>query len=426
MPQYFSALERLQFSQDSDEVDRIYTHYDLKLQTSAYRKHRPARSSPESWPAAPLESDSSWATSFHDKLNRAGLTREEQVSLIKHLRASVIIEAANATRGPPNDTFSPPTLETDHSTAPTLSSRRGSSDSAASAMESQGDFTGHDIMRSSLYDSFRWLDQEEHLDLGLDVDEYHANLRDDVLPQTTKTRRHSFRRHLSISKLTFGRPSMNVSQPASTDLPISPAFEESLPIVSSTQRRLSRTLSVMHPSRLVRTAPIPTIDPTAAHYQDPEARQKLRAYLASPSKFDEAVRYGFSQRPPTSNARGHSRPTQSDDNMRSFLYFDGDEDDGSAHDDASSLSDLDSPKTPKLDGGLTPPPGHDRPTRSPTAPLNQSSSTQDIAVPHKPTSGDSFTQYPPSSRDMTCMDNDTLSSCPIFRHVPEYEQKKGY
>lgn len=36
----------------------------------------------------------------------------------------------------------------------------------------------------------------------------------------------------------------------------------------------------------------PTNEPVI-HYQDPETRLKLRAYLASPHKFDEAVEFGF-------------------------------------------------------------------------------------------------------------------------------------
>lgn len=35
------------------------------------------------------------------------------------------------------------------------------------------------------------------------------------------------------------------------------------------------------------------IETSARHYQDPEARLKLRVYLASPQKFDEALEFGF-------------------------------------------------------------------------------------------------------------------------------------
>lgn len=36
-----------------------------------------------------------------------------------------------------------------------------------------------------------------------------------------------------------------------------------------------------------------SIDPAAQYYQDPEARLKLRVYLASPQNFDEAIEFGF-------------------------------------------------------------------------------------------------------------------------------------
>lgn len=422
-PQYFSALERLQFSQDSNEVDRIYTHYDLTSQTNNHRKHRPAHSSPDTLTVGydrrdlreshvTTESDSSWVVNFHDKVNKADLTREEQVNLIKHLRASVIIEAANqaythTTGERANDKALPPTPDIDHSTA-TLSSRRGSLDSltnsmASVAMDHQLELNGRDPMRQSLYDSFRWLDEEEDLDLGLDLDDYHANLRVHV-PQTTTKRQPSFRRRISIKK-SFARPSVSVAQPGSKETSPSPT-QEKIPAVVNGPRRLSRTLSIINPSKHFQAEVTPTIDPTAAHYRDPEARQKLRAYFASPSKFDEIVQYGFpssgsTSRPETSDVKGHTRPTNSDDsdNMRSFLDFDGDEDEGGVHDDASSLSDPDSPKTPQHSGGLTPPPGHHRPTRSPTDPLSQSSGARKPILCHKPIHSDSSNH--PSSREMT-------------------------
>lgn len=417
--QYFSALERLQFAQEADDVDRIFKHYN-KSHNTKHWKHRPAHSSPETLTAVPdlrdlrdscftAESDSSWVLNVQQKISKADLTREEQVNLIKHLRASVILEAATeafSKAAHSHDTSLTLTPEIDHSTA-TLSSRRGSLDSMASAMGHQLETNSKDPMRQSLYDSFRWLDEEEDLDLGLDLDEYHANLREEV-PQTNKSRRPSFRRHISISKLPFGRTSMNASRPASKDAPASPTLERPPPSVI-TQRRLSRTLSVMNPSRHFQVESTPKIDPTAAHYQDPEARQKLRAYLATPSKFDEAVQYGFpatdsAQRPFTSDfIKGQSRHKNSDasENMRSFLDFDGDEDDGSTHEDASSISDPDSPKTPQLGGGLTPPPGHHRPIRSPTDPLHQSSGPRRIPMPHKPMSSDSSANNAMSSREMT-------------------------
>lgn len=413
--QYFSAIERLQFEKSSSEVDRIFRHYDLTSHSSKHQRHRAALSSPENLAAVPhhrgachsfvtAESDSSWVLNFPDKTSKAELTREEQVSLIKHLRASVILDAANeaiskAVRAP--DRSLSPTPDIDHSTA-TLSSRRGSLDSMVSTM-AHLDSNGKDPVRESLYDSFRWLDEEDDLDLGLFMDDYHANLREEV-SQTGKNRRPSFRRRLSVSKLPFGRPDARDAKDVS---PVQGSSQTQQPI--TTHRRLSRTLSVMNPGKQVHSEPaVQVVDPRATHYQDPEARQKLRVYLASPSKFDEAIQFGFpaghaQDASRSSERKPHSRAKHSDDseNMRSFLDFDGDEEDEqSDHDDASSASDLDSPKTPQM-GGLTPPPGHHRPMRSSTDPLIQSSGCRQTSSSSKPTTSDSYIPNPTSSREMT-------------------------
>lgn len=287
----------------------------------------------------------------------------------------------------------------------------------ASAMLGAEATSGRDATRQSLYDSFRWLDEEENLDLSLFLDDYHANLRDEV-PQTSKNRRPSFRRRLSISKLPFGRPSVSsTTRPETKDAkdasPLhSPTFA---PHPSGTQGRLSRTFSVIHSNKHAHSESVSVIDPTATHYQDPEARQKLRAYLASEQKFDEALQFGFPatdplQGPATLDQRPRKRQSRSrlnddDEPMRSFLDFDGDEDDDhSDKDDRSSVSDPDSPLTPQIGGGLTPPPGHFRPSRVNTDPLGQRSSTsyqRQTSAPSKPMSRDSYAQFNGTSREMT-------------------------
>lgn len=361
-------------------------------------------------------SDDSWVVSYPDKVSKADLTREEQVRLIKHLRASVILDAAGETISKlhrTHDRSLSPTPDIEYSSG-TLSTRRGSLDSMTSAMlGSEATTHGRDVTRESLYDSFRWLDEEENLDLSLFLDDYHANLRDEV-PHTNKNRRPSFRRHLSISKLPFGRSSVSSNRPETkeTSPSQSPTVAQHPPV---TQRRLSRTLSVINPSKHTQSESAPIIDPTATHYQDPEARQKLRAYLASDQKFDEALQFGFPandtlQGPALIGQRSRKRQSRSrlnddDEPMRSFLDFDGDEDDDqSDRDDRSSVSDPDSPLTPQIGGGLTPPPGHFRPSRVNTDPLNQrtnAASQRQTSAPAKPMSRDSYAQFNGTSREMT-------------------------
>jgi hypothetical protein len=107
-------------------------------------------------------------------------------------------------------------------------------------------------------------------------------------------------------------------------------------------------------------------DPEATHYRDPEARKKLRMFLASPQKFDEAVEFGFPsttgeeattmapryQLPPiTTDAQNFSRDMQTflRDDKISFLE-DNEDDDTKLDTDGESVTDMDSPVTPSSVG----------------------------------------------------------------------------
>lgn len=59
-----------------------------------------------------------------------------------------------------------------------------------------------------------------------------------------------------------------------------------------------------------------SIDPTATYYQDPEARKKLRRYLASPQKFDEAVEFGF----PSVQAPSRNSTCERDSHTKTMAY----------------------------------------------------------------------------------------------------------
>lgn len=211
----------------------------------------------------------------------------------------------------------------------------------------------------SFYDSFRWLEEDDDLDLRLHLDDYHFNLREDV-PLPTKSRRPSFRRHLSINKLPFGRPSITQSRPGTTtDEAAPPPFFTSTtpsPAIGSVDnihgRKKSRALSLISANRQPAPDPSTPFDPTAAHYQDPEARMKLKVYLASPQKFDEAIEFGFpsmdglrtrNEKIPKVKETRTEKQLESN-KLRTFL-----EDDLSSSDsDDVSLAEPDSPKTPEL------------------------------------------------------------------------------
>jgi hypothetical protein len=141
-------------------------------------------------------------------------------------------------------------------------------------------------MDQTFYDSFRWLDGDGDLDLSLD--EYHAHVADAATRK--RTRRSSFRRSLSFST------QLKRKQLA----PITPYATRALPPVSQSQplTPLSNRTSESRPSSRHRFQHGPksstsSIDPSAQYYQDPDARLKLRVYLASPQKFDEAIEFGF-------------------------------------------------------------------------------------------------------------------------------------
>ncbi|UNI14966.1 hypothetical protein JDV02_001542 [Purpureocillium takamizusanense] len=234
--------------------------------------------------------------------------------------------------------------------------------------------------RDSIYDSFRWLEEDDDLDLRLYLDDYHMNLREEV-PVPTKNWRPSFRRHLSISKRPFGKGSVSLSRPATKDSNLGPLSTGS-PIGSTPGspghvRRRSRTLSLMSSNKQsARSDSPPSIDPAASHYQDPDARMKLRVYLASPHKFDEAIEFGF---PSIDEVQDKENSVHAGAHrLRTFL-----EDDASSVYSEASIAEPESPKTPEtLDKQL-----RLRPTRI----------SQDRGAEPKL----DYAQAPASSREMT-------------------------
>ncbi|KAJ5622788.1 hypothetical protein N7490_011393 [Penicillium lividum] len=142
-------------------------------------------------------------------------------------------------------------------------------------------------MDGTIYDSFRWLDGDGDLDLSLD--EYHAHIADAATSQGKAWRRPSFRRSLSFSAHSSLKPRQPTSIPRS--IPPSQSLPPFAPLANrnSSSRPASRHQSSQHAPH----SSTSSIDPSAQYYQDPDARLKLRVYLASPQKFDEAIEFGF-------------------------------------------------------------------------------------------------------------------------------------
>ncbi|KAL8868947.1 MAG: hypothetical protein Q9174_004642 [Haloplaca sp. 1 TL-2023] len=206
-------------------------------------------------------------------------------------------------------------------------------------------------MDESILESFRWMDDDDELDLTLD--DYHTHLTSSTEPTSRHTsRRPSFRRTLSLTAL----PQVDAPSPTAVErdyhsipLPMAAPQESRRRDRSESRGRQSDSA----PSRQMAVRPT---DPSTRYYQDPEARLKLRVYLASPSKFDEALEFGFpslestEQLPqPKTSADPRSRRVEPepepetfyDSENPSFLdSFDSDSD------DADSLPEMDTPNTP--------------------------------------------------------------------------------
>ncbi|KAF2013140.1 hypothetical protein BU24DRAFT_463962 [Aaosphaeria arxii CBS 175.79] len=96
-----------------------------------------------------------------------------------------------------------------------------------------------------------------------------------------------FRRTLSLSSISLPFRHSTSSAPIVVD--------QSSPFGHSQTRLHQRSVSQTQllGRRSSHAAAAPVFDPEATHYRDPEARKKLRMFLASPQKFDEAVEFGF-------------------------------------------------------------------------------------------------------------------------------------
>lgn len=194
----------------------------------------------------------------------------------------------------PSDTT---TNHSSQSSAPYLESPSSSSSASdcdsdwATDTESDDD---DESMDHSLYDSFRWLDDDDHLDLTLD--EYNNRSNASTAPKPRQPRRKpSFRRTMSFTSANRARRAIS----ASISHPVVPSSSQSSTVPSALANKVGRNSTSRPPSgqqRPVLHAPrssTSSIDPSAQYYQDPEARLKLRVFLASPQKFDEAIEFGF-------------------------------------------------------------------------------------------------------------------------------------
>ena len=201
-------------------------------------------------------------------------------------------------------------------------------------------------------DSVIWFDDDNDVDFSskLQLDDYHEFMtktaESDVKPSQ---RRPSFRKALSLNQLPFGANASPVP-PLPKNSFTSKVAPIALPQSVHKPAQARPSSAHAHGAQTSNSA----IEASAKYYQDPEARLKLRVYLASPQNFDEAIEFGFPSledteerllsRPSLSRAR-KTAPCKTflyDDNPSLFDALDKDDDAESA----TSLPERDAPYTP--------------------------------------------------------------------------------
>ncbi|EXJ78204.1 hypothetical protein A1O3_09365 [Capronia epimyces CBS 606.96] len=190
-------------------------------------------------------------------------------------------------------------------------------------------------------EGFRWLEDEG--DLDLELDDYHEAIAETARKTASISEpvKRPFRRNTSISSISIrrGRNSTSSSR-GQGEIPSVPP----LPLKSNDP---SSPTSLKH---FRSQASLSSIDPRATHYQDPAARLKLRLYLASPQKFDEAIEFGFPSVGQKTKQWDHTRPMTSPqprpDVNRTFFHEDTPSLSGDDGDDVDEPDTLYDPRTP--------------------------------------------------------------------------------
>lgn len=278
--------------------------------------------------------------SLPSKIQQSHFSREEQIILAGTLD-TVILDAADETLVRLS--------QQDGTTVEILRSETLSQDDemqeAPRMAEGNNPETSGLSVEDGMFSNFYWGEERDRLDLSLD--EYHAAIAAtvDSTPSPGKGR-PSFRRHLSMTSIQFQRSPPSASQKPSHSNQSSPTPPY---LVPTNSRPASTLLAPLHKAH----ASLSSIDPTAKHYRDPEARLKLRVYLASPQKFDEALEFGF---PSIENkdrlvyGRPATSPRLKEDSERTFFNDDSGSLFGDTHgvrDEDTSVTDSDSPRTPQ-------------------------------------------------------------------------------
>lgn len=319
----------------------------LSRRNSSYFRNPAARRKPPSPTSDTFsQSDARWFLRLPDKVQRRHFTKEER-NLLSGQTHSLVPDATD-------EAFEREVYKLSREvnrSVPTLRTSSFSSLSSLSTFDVEIEQPADSAIEMD--DSMIWFDDDNDLDLDsrLQLDDYHDFINKAAESKNRKSRRGpSFRRALSLNSQPFGASTALPPNPLQTATPtplITPHFPK-----NSHQRTLPR----IQPQSHGKQGSVSTLEPSARHYQDPEARLKLRVYLASPQKFDEAIEFGFPSMEDKEN-RPLSRPSPSrahntapcrtflhDDNPSVFDALDLDEE--VSNDETASLPERDCPYTP--------------------------------------------------------------------------------
>ncbi|PGG97750.1 hypothetical protein AJ79_09102 [Helicocarpus griseus UAMH5409] len=375
-----------------------------KIESRPFRRLQKERSAQVAYLAA--QADSEWFRSLPSKVQQHLLSKEEQDRLA-NWRSSIIFDAADRALYRLNNQAKNSFESV--SSLPTSTSFLDSASMASSTRQADSAIGLDD----SFYDSFRWLDEDDDIDLSLD--DYHGHITktnnsistpaSPSLSQPLGRQKSSFRRTLSFSSNGRGRNSISSKLPSSSQSSAAPSsLRNSFTPAISRNRSYSRPNSGLPTQRHISQSSLSSLDTHAQYYQDPEARLKLRVYLASPQKFDEAIEFGFPSLDQKENASSPNKPTESRTTRESGRTFFEDDSktgfpDSNREDDIMIESSTNSPTFPPSNLNQPNPPVKSR-TSSPIPNRKFSTEKSSSSRPLQPISL-GYVQNSPGSREMT-------------------------
>ncbi|KAF2498842.1 hypothetical protein BU16DRAFT_456049 [Lophium mytilinum] len=380
---YFSSLERLRIAEGAFRPQpqrstsiRQSTFHPNGLTTSGTRARRRLRKQQSIRQEYNIsQAEAQWFLSLPEKVRRRHFSREEQVLLAGRCETYILDPADEQLYHEQTESYQDLALKDYDRLQERVELFEDKEGTPARGRSRKRSFTHDSVLNNSTDDK----DEETFI--------HFDEMPPPEAPREHRSRRSSFRRTLSLTAIPFTRHSTSSAPPTSAP-----------PFFSASQQAWRPRAQSNAGPRYSSEPSAPIYDPEAKHYQDPEARMKLRLYLASPQKFDEAIEFGF----PSTGANSvapqlelpkevtHARKISHDvqtflkDDKISFLEDHDDIGPESPPDsDDESMGELESPVTPS-----DPTPFH--PTRLPSS--NFSSLDSAGLPPFHPMHGRSKTQ----------------------------------